>query len=126
MKLKLIAISLLISAMASTPMFAAKSRLATELGLTKSQKAQFKSIRQQARQKAEPVTAQLKENRQALSAAIKSGDTAKIESLSKTQGELKGQKMAIRNEVRTQIYAGLNSDQRQKFDAMQGKKTRTN
>ncbi len=97
-------------------------QLAKELGLSKTQKVQLKTIRQQARQTVQPVVERLKQNRQALSAAVKAGDSAQIASLSKTQGELKGQALTIRSEAKAQIYADLTPDQRQKMDEIQSRK----
>ena len=96
--------------------------MAKELGLSVTQKAQMKTIRQQARQTAQPVVDRLKRNRQALSAAVKTGDTAQIQTLSKTQGELRGQALTIRSQARAQIYAGLTNDQRQKMDAIRAQR----
>ena len=105
----------------SAPVFAKPVARQTikALNLTKAQKQQFKGIRQQARQNLQPLRAQLEQNREALRAAVKSGDQAQIQSLSKTQGELAGQAMAIRSQTRSQIYAGLTPEQRQKMDAAQ-------
>jgi Spy/CpxP family protein refolding chaperone len=100
---------------------AIRHRNAKALGLTPAQKAQAKTIRQQARLSAQPTLDKMKQNRQALSAAVKTGDTAQIQALSKTQGELRGQAMAIRSEARAQIYAGLTIDQRQKLDERQSR-----
>ena len=92
---------------------------AKRLNLTDAQKQQAKTIREQARLTAKPLRDQLQQNRQALSAAVKAGDAAQIQALSKTQGDLMGQAMAIRSQSRAQIYAGLTNDQRQKMDAIQ-------
>jgi Spy/CpxP family protein refolding chaperone len=90
-----------------------KARHATKaLNLTDAQKSQMKSIREQTRSTVKPIAAQLRQNRQALNAAIKTNDTPQIQALSKTQGELRGQMATIRSQSRAQIYAGLTDDQR--------------
>lgn len=97
-------------------------QLARELGLSKAQKGQMKAIRQQARTTAKPIADQLKQNHQALAAAVKAGDTSQIESLSKTQGALKGQALAIHSEATAKIYAGLTPDQRTKMDQLESQR----
>ncbi|HVW09767.1 MAG TPA: Spy/CpxP family protein refolding chaperone [Bryobacteraceae bacterium] len=138
MKLRFIAMSLFLGAavFAQTPPTAAAParpgpiarfrarrarRAAKALNLTDAQKSQIKSIRQQARSTAQPIASQLRQNRQALNAAIKSNDTAQIQSLSKTQGELRGQIATIRSQTRAQIYAGLTDDQRRIIDNRQAR-----
>lgn len=98
-----------------------RGRVAKALGLSAEQKAQIRTIRQQSKTSAQPVVAQLKQNRASLNAAIKAGDTAQIQSLSKSQGELMGQVLTIRTEAKAQVYAGLSPDQRTKFDAIQAR-----
>lgn len=92
---------------------------AKALGLTPAQKAQVQTIRRQARLTAQPTMDKLQQNRQALTAAVKTGDAAQIQALSKTQGELHGQVLAIRSQAQAQMYAGLTNDQRQKLDERQ-------
>jgi len=125
MKLRLVIFPVILAAAAvfvQAKAVNAHNGLARELGLSKTQKTEMKAIRQAARQKAWPVVDQLKQNRQALSAAVKAGDASQIQTLSKTQGELRGQALAIRSQARAQIYAGLTADQRQKMDAIQAQK----
>jgi Spy/CpxP family protein refolding chaperone len=100
---------------------ALRGKVAAALGLSATQKQQIKTIRQQARLTAQPVTDQLKQNRQALTAAIKAGDAATIQALSKTQGELRGQALTVRSQAQAQIYAELTTDQRQKFEALRSR-----
>ena len=117
MKLRLFALTLLLGASS----FAHPAAPARALNLTDAQKSQMKSIREQTRSTVKPVAVQLHQNRQALKAAIKANDTTQIQALSKTQGELRGQIAAIRNQSRAQIYAGLTSDQRKMIDDRQGR-----
>ena len=52
--------------------------------------AEAKEIFQQARETALPVAKQLKDNREAMQAAIKANDTAQIQTLSTQQGHCRG------------------------------------
>src|SRR5882672_7891191 len=63
----------------------------SELNLTDAQKAQAKSVFQEARQSAQPVRQQLMETRTSLRAAIEANDTAQIQQLSATEGTEIGQ-----------------------------------
>jgi len=101
-------------------------QLARELGLSKAQKAQMKTIRQQARQTVQPIVERLKQNRQALATAVKAGDSGQIAALSKTQGELRGQTLTVRSQAKSQIYADLTDAQRQKMDEIQSHRKHDN
>ncbi len=119
MRLRLTAFSVLMivaAAIAQAKAVKPRARTARQLGLTDTQKSQMKTIRQQARTSVEPVAEKLRQNRQTLQAAVKAGDVSQIQALSKTQGELRGQALAIRQQARSQIYAGLTNEQRQKLD----------
>jgi len=95
------------------------ARLEQSLNLSDAQKAQAKSIFQQARESAKPIREQLKQNRQALTAAIKAGQgDANLQQLAAQQGQLRGQMVAIRSEAASKFYATLNADQRSKLDQM--------
>ena len=94
------------------------ARIAQALNLSDAQKAQAKSIFQQARLTAQPVREQLKQNREALQAAIKSGNDAQIQSISQAQGSLLGQMVAIRSQAAVKFYALLTPEQRAKADQL--------
>jgi periplasmic protein CpxP/Spy len=94
------------------------ARMAQQLNLTDAQKEQAKAIFAEARQASQPVRDQLKQNREALSAAVKAGNTQQIQQLSATQGSLMGQLTAIRTEAMAKFYAGLSAGQRSKADQM--------
>jgi Spy/CpxP family protein refolding chaperone len=98
---------------------AVRQRILKKLSLTADQKTQAKAIQQQARTAAAPLRTQLQTNRQALTAAVKSNDTAQIQSLSATQGSLRGQVLAIRSAANAKFYALLTPDQQTSFTAMQ-------
>lgn len=87
--------------------------------LTDSQKAQAKTVFEQARQTSQPVRQQLRENRKLLRAAVQSGDTAKIQQVSATEGSEIGQLMAIRSSAFSKVYQNLTPDQKQKLAEMQ-------
>jgi len=97
-----------------------------KLGLTADQKSEFKAIRQQCRKDAQPIQDKLQQNRQALSAAVKANDTAQIQALSKTQGDLRGQMKAIHSQTRARIYSDLKPDQRAKMDQVRTRRARHN
>lgn len=96
-----------------------RRRLMTALNLTPDQKAQAKTIFQQARQTAAPIREQLKANRQSMAAAVKANDTAQIQALASQQGNLAGQVAAIRAGAMARFYAGLTPAQRTQADQMQ-------
>ncbi len=87
--------------------------------LTDSQKAQAKTIFEQARQQAQPVRQQLMENRKALKAAVESGDTSQIQKLSTTEGNEIGQLMAIHDSAFSKVYQTLSQEQKQKLTELQ-------
>ena len=93
-------------------------RMSAALNLTDAQKAQAKTILQGAHQNAMQYSTQLKQNRQALAAAVKADNTADIERLSAEQGSLMGKMMAVRSEAFAKIYQTLTPDQRAKADQM--------
>jgi Spy/CpxP family protein refolding chaperone len=88
------------------------------LNLTDSQKQQAKAIFQQTRETTKPIADQLKQNHEALTAAIKANNVAQIDSLSAQQGTLRGQLLAARSEGRAKFYALLTPDQKAKADQM--------
>ena len=98
-----------------------RQRVIKNLNLTDAQKAQAKTIFQQAKQTAAPFQAKLKQDRQDMVAAVKSNDASKIQGLSSDAGTLQGQLMAIRVTAMAQFYAILTPEQQTKLDQMQGK-----
>ncbi len=115
MKLRLFALTAILAA--TTAFVQAKPAKAHggKLGLSADQKSEFKTIRQQAQKDAQPIQDKLQQNRQALAAAVKANDTAQIEALSKSQGELRGQARTIHSEARAKIYSELTPEQRAKM-----------
>lgn len=95
------------------------ARIAQALNLTDSQKQQAREIFQQARHSAQPVRQELKQNREALTAAAEADKSdADIQRLSTEQGRLLGQMVAIRTEASAKFYQMLTPDQRAKADQM--------
>jgi len=96
-------------------------RMATKLNLTDDQKQQARSIMQSARESAQPITQQLKQNRQALRDAVKAGKSdADIDQLAASTGTLMGQATAIRTKAFAKVYALLTPEQRTKADQLGG------
>lgn len=94
-------------------------QLAQSLNLTDSQKQEARTIFQQARKSARPVRQELRQSREALSAAAKAGKTnADIEQLAGNEGRLMGQLAAIRTEASAKFYQMLTPEQRAKADQM--------
>jgi Spy/CpxP family protein refolding chaperone len=87
--------------------------------LTDSQKAQAKSVFEQARETAKPVREQLMATRKSLREAVQSGDTSQIQKLSATEGQEIGQLMAIRSSAYSKIYQTLSADQKAKLAELQ-------
>jgi Spy/CpxP family protein refolding chaperone len=97
-----------------------RARFAQALNLTDAQKAQAKTIFQQARETAKPIREQLKQNRQALAAVVKAGgNEAELQKLATVQGKLRSQMVVIRSEAAAKFYASLTPEQKAKADQMQ-------
>lgn len=94
------------------------AKFSQELNLTEAQQTQAKSIFSNARQEAQPLRAQLKENRQALRNAVKSDNQSEIQTLSATRGNLMGKMAAIHSEAAAKFYQALTPEQRVKADQL--------
>jgi Spy/CpxP family protein refolding chaperone len=99
------------------PMFG-HEQMMQALNLSPTQKQQSKTIFDDAKQKAEPIRQEMRQNREALHAAVKANNTSQIERLSSHQGELQGKALAIRSEAMAKFYAILTPEQRTKADEM--------
>jgi len=93
--------------------------LSAYLNLTAAQKAQQKSIFQEARQSAQPVRQQLRETRESLRAAVQANNTEQIQQLAKTEGSELGQLMAIRSTAMAKVHQILTPEQQQKLAALE-------
>jgi Spy/CpxP family protein refolding chaperone len=86
------------------------------LNLTTTQQQQADTIFSDARQKAQPIRQEIRQNREALYAAVKANNTSEIDRLSSHQGELQGAALAVRSEAMAKFYAILTPGQRTKWD----------
>ncbi len=94
-------------------------RLAARLNLTDAQKQQAQSIFAEARKSAQPVRAQIRQDKQALAAGVKSGSKADIDRiLENNMGPLLAQSSAIHAGL-ANFYAILTPDQKSKVDQAQ-------
>jgi len=89
--------------------------LAAYLNLTPAQRAQQKTIFDNARQSSMPVRRELRETRQQLRAAIQADNTAQIQQLAKTEGSEVGQLAAVRGEAMAKSYQVLTPQQKQEL-----------
>lgn len=94
----------------------ARRHMLQELNLTAAQKEQAKAIFQQARVTAKPVREQLRQNREAMTAAVKADNQAQIEQLSAVRGKLMGQITTARTEAMAKFYHELTPQQRAMAD----------
>ena len=93
-------------------------RLSAYLNLTDAQKTQAQAVLKEAHESGAKFAPQMKQNREAMAAAIKAGNTSEIERLAAAQGNLMGKTMATRDEAFAKIYQTLTPDQRAKADHM--------
>jgi protein CpxP len=91
-------------------------RMAARLNLTDAQKQQAQSIFSEARKSAQPVRTQIRQNRQALAAAVKSDSQADIDRISTSMGPLLAQESAIHSKAFANFYALLTPDQKSQVD----------
>lgn len=96
----------------------ARPRMEQALKLTDSQKAQAKTIFQSAREEAKPWIAQLRQDRAALNAAVKSDNLQQIDKLAAARGQVMGKLMTARSEAMAKFYQILTPEQRAKADQM--------
>ena len=95
-----------------------RQRVIKALGLTATQKEQAKTIFQDAKQTGQPVRQLLKQNREAMTAAVKANNTSQIQQLAVEQGNLEGQLVANQATAKAKFYAILTPDQQTKLDSM--------
>jgi Spy/CpxP family protein refolding chaperone len=98
-----------------------QKRMLQALNLTDTQKQQAKTIFQSARQTAQPLAQQLKQDRAALTAAVEAGDSAKIQQLSTDMGSLRGNVLGVRSQALSKFYALLTPDQKTKAEEFRQK-----
>jgi Spy/CpxP family protein refolding chaperone len=94
-------------------------RVAQALNLTNSQKEQARTIYQHARETAQPIREEVKQNREKLSAVAKASNSeGDIQKLAQEQGRLLGKLIAIHTEASAKFYQLLTPEQRVKADQM--------
>jgi Spy/CpxP family protein refolding chaperone len=99
-----------------------RQRIVQALNLTDTQKQQSRAIMQQTRLTVQPLRQQLKQNRQALIAAVTAGKgDVEIHQLALTEGNLAGQLAAARAEALAKFYATLTPEQRAKAQLIRQK-----
>ena len=90
-------------------------RMAKELNLTDTQQAQIKSIMQAERTKIQPLMQKLHQNEQAQNAALTGTfDEAKAQTFAAGQAQIMTSLMVEKQRTKSQIYAVLTPEQRQK------------
>ncbi len=94
-------------------------RIANYLNLTAAQRAQAKTIFREAGRSARPVRQQLRETRQSLQTAIKSGNSDQIQQFAATEGTERGQLAAIRATAFAKLYPILTAEQQRKLAEFQ-------
>jgi Spy/CpxP family protein refolding chaperone len=97
----------------------ARHRALKALHLTEAQKQQMKTLAQQTRQNAAPLRQELTKNRQAMAEAVRGGKSAaEVRQLAVSQGNIRGQLIALRSEARSKFYAGLTPEQKLRSEQM--------
>jgi Spy/CpxP family protein refolding chaperone len=93
-------------------------RMANYLNMSADQRAQARQILAGAKQEAAPLRQQMQQNRKALADAIKSGNDAQIDQITKAEAPVKAQLAAIHAHAMGKIYATLTPEQKAKADHM--------
>ena len=101
--------------------FQARQRMMAALNLTPDQKTMAKSIFGQAREASKPVRMELRQNREAMAAAIKANDQGQIAKLGAEQGKLTAKLATNRADAMAKFYQTLTPAQRAKSDEMHAK-----
>ena len=91
-------------------------KLTADLNLTVDQQAQAKSIFQKSHQQARALAPQLRQQRDAMNAAIKSGNEAQVDQLAQQGAQLRAQMQAIHAKAMAGFYQILTPDQKTKMD----------
>jgi len=95
-----------------------RERFMQQLNLTPEQKEEAKGIFSRARESAKPIRQELRQNREALDAAIKANDTRRIHELSNKEAGLLARMVEIRSDARASFYSKLTPAQRAKADQL--------
>jgi Spy/CpxP family protein refolding chaperone len=98
--------------------FQARQRMMAALNLTPDQKTMAKSIFGQTREASKPVRMELRQNREAMGAAVKANNQAQIAKLATERGKLTAKLDTNRAEAMAKFYQSLTPAQRAKADEM--------
>jgi len=91
------------------------SHMTRELNLTEAQQAQVKTIMQAERAKVQPIMQQLRQNEQAENASINGNfDETQARAFASKQAQLMSDMIVEKQRTKSQIYALLTPEQRQK------------
>ena len=96
-------------------------RAAAALNLTDQQKEFGRQLMTDARKQVEPLTTELRQNRQQLRDAVKANDTAAIDRITQRQATLTAQISAVHSKAMAAFYAQLTPEQRAKADEFQNR-----
>lgn len=94
------------------------ARLTGQLKLTPDQQNQARSIFADARKQAQSLAPKLRDERQAMSAAIKSDNLTQIDQIARQDAQLNSQARAIHAKAMAKFYSTLTPDQKAKFDSV--------
>jgi Spy/CpxP family protein refolding chaperone len=89
-------------------------RLTQNLNLTADQQAQARTILQNSFQQNRPLATQRRDARQAMTAAVKSGNEQQIDQAAQQSAQLRTQMAAARAKTAAKLYAILTPDQKAK------------
>ena len=98
-----------------------RQHMMAALNLTADQKTMAKSIFGQAREASKPMRMEMRQNREAMAAAVKADNQAQIEKLAAERGRLTAKLSANRSEAMAKFYQALTPAQRAKADQMQAR-----
>jgi periplasmic protein CpxP/Spy len=94
-------------------------RMTEQLNLTEAQQAQIKTILQTQKSKTQPLRQQLRQNRLAQTGAVTGTfDEAQVRSFASKHAQIMTDLTVEKERTKSQIYAVLTPDQRQKAQAM--------
>ena len=96
-------------------------RLAAKLNLKEEQKQFARQLMADTRKQAQPIAAQLRENRKELTEAVKANNLGLIDQVTQRQGVLMGQLGALRSKAMASFYAQLTPEQKATADQLQSR-----
>jgi Spy/CpxP family protein refolding chaperone len=96
------------------------ARLTTLLNLTAAQQTQATAIFTSEQAAVAPIQTEVQTAHTSLTAAVKSNQTATIDTLATQLGTYEGQLAAIRSKAQAAFYALLTADQQAKYDSLHG------